>query len=808
MATTHGTTTHLPAGSIAASRPLTADELREYGRILKISDEIFSGSHPRLKVPQQFVRKPGARSSQNASPSQRAFDIKPSKPATENAAPKTAPSRNKQAQVPRDAPPLAPAKTAPSSARVVSKPASEIDPIFLTKSDDLVRAEIQLQRQRLERTIRDQFEQKKLDSKNRPAIQDTRPDFDVSDILDKALQVVKPVSLSESSEANADSFDDNSFYSSRAPDSPPPAESLRKVSPVAPAQSLAPGGRGQVEYYADELRRLEALNPPGSDQEMQDAYPVTDQRVSYRQKQAEAVQPPRDSQLADAQEESEYSPPAPVAPPIFHRDHQAEAADAHGRGRHLDQIRNTQHPASLADVTIVRQNTITSPAAPRPSRVSPLAVAKVASVQQKQGKRNDLGYTDPESAQGSPSGPAQRITPRKRRRVDDPPNMSIRGQNAGLSDTFVKQEPVSPPPFADDPAIIRAQHLQEQPAYIDIASPRYTPVFEGREPSARRPVYEAGAHYEIPVEQGYSRTSSRLSTRRPQHDDGDLRRVASLQHAKQAEYPRDYVEVEPRRGRAASYTVMTRHPHERARYYDEFRPGEARYVAVDDASQPVYRDPYYENGPPARTMVPPQYQIVVDEHGNEFEMVPRLRQQPMAPPPRPVSRMPEGEIYEDRVHIRPASSRASSVIQDEYGERRYVQEMAPPQPIYRRVVSDYARPSAHDRRVYATPVEGHEPYPRSGSVQVAEYLPHRPAYVEEHAVPQERLIRTSVRPQQPRYEEPRHESIQRMGSTRPTTSSGPASVFLEERRMGEYTERPYYVREQRYHQPDDPNRWH
>jgi hypothetical protein len=33
---------------------------------------------------------------------------------------------------------------------------SEIDPIFLTKSDDLIRAELQLQRQRLERALRDQ----------------------------------------------------------------------------------------------------------------------------------------------------------------------------------------------------------------------------------------------------------------------------------------------------------------------------------------------------------------------------------------------------------------------------------------------------------------------------------------------------------------------------------------------------------------------------------------------------------------------------------------------------------------------------
>lgn len=824
MAAAHGTATHLQAGPVAASAPITTDEVREYERILRISDEIFAGSHPRLKVPQQFVRKPGTRNIQAGPIPQQIANGKPSIPSPENAAAlkTTRSSEQKQAPVAQVAPSPAPANVTPSSARVASKPTSEIDPIFLTKSDDLVRAEIQLQRQRVERSLRDQLEQRKHDSKQKPAVQDTKPDFDVSEVLHKALQVVRPVSLSDPSEVNADSFDDDSFYSSRAPDSPQPVEGQHRTPPVAPAHPLGPAGRGPVDHYADELQRLEALNRPGSDQEMRDAYPVADQRVPYHQKppffdQAEVSPRPYEPPPMEPLEEPEYSPPAPVAPPIYQRDYEREAAYESGRGRHIDRNWDVQQPTSPAGVTIVRQNHITTPAAPRPSRVSPLATAKVPSVQQLQEKRDERGsdrlYSDAESARGSPSGPAQRITSRKRRRlqgerVEGTRNVPYRSQNAQPYDTYIKEEPVSPPPFADDPTVIRSQQPQEQPVYIDIASPRYTPVLERREPSVRRPVYEVDPYAEVPVDQGHSRPTSRLATRRPFREEGDLRRVASLHHARQAEYPREYVEAEPRASRTASYTVMGRPLQERPRYYEEV-PSKygPRHLAVDDMPQPVYSDPYYGDVPSARPIAPPQRRIVVDEHGNEYEMIPTSRQQPMAPP-RSVSRMPEGDVYDDRGPVRTASVRAPSVVHDVYGERRYVQEMPPPPPVYRRVVSDYAHPAGNDRLVYSTPMDGPEPYHRSGSVQVAEYGPRRPAYVEEHAAPQERMIRTtSVRPQHVRYEPPHHEVVQRIGSARPPgPSSRHPSVFLDDRRMGDYAERPYYVRERRYYDGDEAKR--
>lgn len=793
-----------------ATAPITTEEVHEYEAILRIRDQIFSGSHPRLKVPQQLVRKPGARNGSNTSSTPQEGKNKSSGGVAMNpAAVETIPSGD-------DAPATAPAKTLPCTSRVAPKPASEIDPIFLTKSDDLVRAELQLQRQRVERTLRDQLDQRKQCPKSKPALHDLKPDFNVSEVLNRAFELVKPVSLSDPSETNGpnDSFDDNSFYSSRAPDSPPPGGDPRTSSPTVQTQPAGSAVRVPVDRFTDELQRLEALNRPGSDREMQDAYHVADQGNLYSQKQPhpgqiEAVGRFAESQQADVVEEPEYSPPAPAGPSIDPRDLERSAVRNSGRTAHTDRSRAVQGPTSPAHNVRVVRNHITSPAAPRPSRVSPLAMAKVPSVHQIRDERpeqysDQVSSDDLESGRVSANRTASQVLPRKRRKVqgraENTRRPSCQQPEADLSDAYIKEEPESPPPFADDATVIRGRRPQE-PVYIDIASPQYTPAPERRESHTRGPIYEVNPYHGGHFDSGLPRTVSRLSTRRSGREDADLRRVASMQYARQADHPRAYIEVESRGSRAPSYAVeqpLT----ERPRYYEEIPASGPRYIAVDDLHHAAYREPYYEE--PPRAMHAPQSRIVVDELGNEYEMIPRM--QPMAPPPRPVSRVsrvPRGDPYDDRVPVRNASVRAPSVIQDSY-DRRYVPEMLPPQPVYRRAPADYARPVSGDRRSYVAPSgEGPEPYSHDEGAPVADYGP--PTYLEERALPTERVIRTaSIRPAPPgRYEEPR-ETAPRVGSVRPAGPNREVSVYMEERPPGEeYAERPYYVRERRYYEADE-----
>lgn len=836
-------TAQVPADSLPKASPV-GDYVQEYEKILGISDEIFAGTHPRLKVPQQFVRKPN-----NLPRNPPKDSIPPAKVAksdlsgtvpNEQSQPEsasTAPA-TRQASPTADGPSAAATPTtapgASASTRTVPKPTSEIDPIFLTKSDDLVRAEIQLQRQRVERTLRDQIEQKRHESRQRASFVDTKPDFDVSDVLNKAFEMVKPVGPEEVLKPNgtvavpSESLDENSFYSSRAPDSPPPREPQRLSAESErhgrPSVSPDLAADVPVDQYSDELRRLEALNRSGSDQEMQDAYPVADQHL-HNQRQARDV--PVDSSTdklhpaqppLDAFEEPDYSPPAPNVPPMPRRDSREYFGGGSANGaRRYAPDRGYQPRRSLSpggDVRVIR-NHITSPAAPRPSRVSPLANP----AQQFTNSRQEYVRRGPVSGHTSPDVPAQLSIPRKRRRLHDERDrpVSYRRQAVDPPETYIKEEPVSPPPFADIPPAPRVRVPHERPVYIDIASPRYspryTPVADRREPSIKEPTYEADPYARLPeqevhVEPAVPRALSRASnTRRPIRDYQDLRRVASLNQLRQPEIPREYVERPISRSmRAPSYAVVERPAQERMRYYDEPAPVYTRrYVPVDEQPfPPRYRETYVDEEPPAPVTAPPppQRRIVIDEHGNQYyETMHAPRVQHIS---RPASRVAKSEIFDDRAPLRTASVRAASVVEDPYGERRYVQEMPPPQVTYRRV-TDYGQPGVSDRRSYVAPIEQGEPFTRRGSVQLADYPARRSAYVDEPEAPRERLVRLpSVRPVPARYDDPRG-VIQRVGSVRP--GGREVSIFVDDdaQRPRDYIERPVYVtanrpmREDRYY---------
>ncbi|KAL2008598.1 hypothetical protein VTN00DRAFT_6792 [Thermoascus crustaceus] len=830
----------LPVSGVPSAPP-KVDEVQEYEKILRISDEIFSGTHPRLKVPQQFVRKVTPRTLQTppvtnsqvttAEPSgtSQSKEQQPT-PST------TRPANAQAASSSLSDPPSTSAAAAPS--RITMKPTSEIDPIFLTKSDDLVRAEIQLQRQRVERVLRDQLDQKRQEARQKASAQEAKPDFDVSNVLTKALEIVKPVPPpsdihgANGNAAPSDSFDENSFYSSRAPDSPqhgdqqqPSPISERQVHPVDMEDMTADA---PVDSRSDELQRFEPANPCGMDMERQ-AYTVADKRLPPQKQsqngpaEAAADKYHQTREPVDAFEEPEYSPPGPDIPPAERRDTFNQKRPA-ANGRPADRGHNGRRSLSPAnDVRVVR-NHITSPAAPQPSRVSPLATAKVPSIQQ-QHRDSRQGYqvelpTGHDSARTSPEAPVQQSMPRKRRRVqeprDRPRQVLARRPAVDSPEPYIKEEPVSPPPFADIPPTYgQSRPPQERPVYIDIASPRYTPVVDRREPPIREPAYEVdryGRAYEPEghVEPGIARTVSRLGSRRPMRDDRDLRRVASLHHARQPEYAREAVEpapnVNPRSVRASSYAVVERPT--QARYYDEPVPTYSRrYVPADEPPpSPRFREAYVDEEPPPRIMAPPRRRIVVDEHGNQYYETLPPKVQEMPPPP---SRVTKVDPYAERAPLRTASVRAPSIAEDPYGDRRYVQEMAPPQTTYRRV-TDYPGTTL-ERRPYARELDEREPVMRSGSVQVVDY-PRHTTYIDERDLPRERLVRmSSVRPPPvARYEDPR-EGIQRVQSVRPGGREVSVYVDDEPRRPREYVERPVYaparpVREERYYEDDDAGR--
>lgn len=824
----------------------TDSEVREYQKILNIHDQIFSGSHPRLKVPPHVVRKITPRSVQ-ASPVSGSQGL-PEPSAIPKSQPQWASQsgatwKNNNSSSLNDSPPAG-AVSAPNhtpASRVSTKTTSEIDPIFLTKSDDLVRAEMQLQRQRIERTLRDQLEKQKIEARYQTSVQDANPDFDVSYVLEKALEIAKPVEPSDVQRANrnttaSDSFDENSFYSSRAPDSPQ-HDDQRPASPV-PEQQAHPMELDDLAANAPVDHPFRTIPAEPGNQEADTAsLNIGDKRpYSPRQPENAPMQAAHHDYgpqgNAEPYEEPEYSPPGPHVP--FSRrasqDYNKRGMDTRrrGGGRMSGRGQNGRRSMSPKDVRVVR-NHITSPAAPQPSRVSPLAVAKVSSLTQARSERHmETGSARHGATRNSPEAPVQPIMSRKRRRMQDPGD-GLRHvaprQAAESPPPFIKEEPVSPPPFSDIPAPgpTRSRQAPERPVYVEPTSPRYTPVPERGDHSQRGVVYEPDRYvkrYDIasPAEPNTARAPSQVGYRRPMRDTQDLRRVASLQHARHPDIPQEYPEpnVPPRSMRATSYAVVERpaQPEGTTRYYEEpGQPYQRRYIHPEDETTtpaPRFRGDYDDMEMEPRVMGPPQRRIVVDEHGNQYyeSTLPKAQQ----PPP---VRHAKVDPYNERPQIRQRSVRAASIVEDPYGERRYVQEMPPPPPTYRRV-ADHARSVAPERRPYVREYEDKEPIMRSGSVQVMDYPPprHQTAYVEDHGLPREDVIRVaSVRPQPRQYEEPR-EVMQRVQSVRP--GGREVSVYVDDeqqRQPREYlpVDRQGYgmvrpAREERFYGDDDGDR--
>lgn len=837
-------------------------EMIEYEKIVNLHDQIFSGNHPRLKVPQHVVRKVTTRSVQTPPlPIVHSIPAEPleapqikTHPIPSSMQPNTLALANGStaaAAAPAGAAPAASQAAAtsshsgPSGHLATQKPASEIDPIFLTKSDDLIRAELQLQRQRVERTLRDRIEQRKIEYRLKTCLQEAKPDFDVSEVLREALLLVKPTSTTDLDGANADtaandSLEDNSFYSSKAPDSPQIGDRTQQLSTAARQDPVRPAEDNEIPYEGHVVRqRVEGRNSDSGDRDMMDVemqeplYNVADKNGPSRSPENLTPRRPSPSRYhgreqPDMYDEPEYSPPGPDIP-LRRREEEGDyiqepVPGIHYRrrsyGRPVDRGQDARRVSPPGhDIRVVR-NHITSPAAPQPSRVSPLAVSKVPSLPQSRQHRHtrpvDKVTNVHGSARTSPEIAPPLLNPRKRRRTqENRSRVANEGRVADSSDQpYIKPEPVSPLALSDLPLASSSKQRphHEGPVYVDISSPRYSPVDNRRESGQRR-VYEEhtdrGYDMGHPIDLSIPRSTSRIAYTKPSRDDQNLRRVASLHNVRQPEYVHDYIEpptdYQPRLIRATSYAVTDRPaPQERVRYYEEpAQPYGRRYIS-GDVSPPRpsrLRESYPEIEPEPRVMAPPQRRVVVDADGNRYiEQIatPAPRLQPLSTPSGRFARM---ESYnEGPSHMATGGIRASSVMEDPYHDRGYSQNMPPPPLTYRRAPApEYPREVVRERPIYAREVDERG---------LADYAPPlRHATYFEDPLPREDTVRmSSVRPPPSRYGEPSRQPLQRMQSNRP--GGREVSVYVDDEprprreyapveRAGFATARP--VREEQYY---------
>jgi hypothetical protein len=191
-----------------------AEVLREADflqQLLKIRDDVFASKHPRIHLPAKVIEQVAPRLPQTTPPSRPTTNGTPNGVSASQLFPPR-PGSSLQPPTANEFVSPVPPTQRPYSAISAS---SSIDPVLLTKSDHLIKAELQLKRQQIERLLRDQF-----DKKGRGNDADEREaHLNVEECLIKAQLRVPPVSGIRSTTNNSDgaeSFDENSYYSSKA----------------------------------------------------------------------------------------------------------------------------------------------------------------------------------------------------------------------------------------------------------------------------------------------------------------------------------------------------------------------------------------------------------------------------------------------------------------------------------------------------------------------------------------------------------------------------------------------------------------
>jgi hypothetical protein len=581
----------------------------------------------------------------------------------------------------------------------------EINPVLLEKSDDLIKAEIQLQRQRVERSLKEQLEQRRTASKASEQL----AELDVADIMAKAMSLVHatpPVQSTDETAANAsasnDSADDDTFYSSRH-DTPEsnmaarlpnesedgemregsPYEPELDFDPVAPVQPAPLPAQAPPSVATSQSQPL--LNPPAPVQTAPPAA-ITVPGLSIATSSSARIYQPQVAEASGAAQSSSGSFSEESGKTGNARD------AARGNERLLDQ-------AVAREPALVRGHNL-SPLAPQPTHVLQPAVAR----------EPQLAQTEPGAR--PQAAPAQVTALRKQPSHGSSPESSPHGSKAEkkknkkkkrkadriaaetAASPYIKPEPRSPSPLTPQDARPhkRQRYSQQQPLEIPDDEPRYEqpiPVEEGYQERYQPRV----VRQERVV--GYERADGY----RPRHDEepilitspryervyyDDYRAPPPSGYPAGPE-PTQYVAREVRTVRPASRLVEG--PFEDgATYYRDARAASrmsVRPTAYADRSQsPVG----YERPPPA--MPPPRApprRIIVDAFGREYLEPARsatvVREEVVAEPrgpyervlpPRAISRRPE-PLDDDAVIYRPVSPAYAAprrvVTQPEYSYR-------------------------------------------------------------------------------------------------------------------------------------------
>jgi hypothetical protein len=686
---------------------------RFYAKLLALKEQVLAGSHPRFKLTPAQAAVLRAKSGPTAtSPfSQRSAGPDHLSLSLGDAHRDSAPSSSQLTPGPNglatssfvesahsvsSSPHLFPS-SAPQHRLRLHAPPAVINPVLLEKSPILLQAEAEIKRQRELAAQRESQRQvdpgthhqtdlaikrhnlEKLLSQQVDNVksEDVLP-LDPGVAFAKAQEAVglvsgfaspSPLAQSPSNE----SFDENSYYSSKAnswstersepqrdqndPDAmrasddedlyePPPQVS----APSGPSPATISNSHSAVNPGLNELLSQQDWEPQWDDED--------DEEGDY--------EPPAPYAFnGNTQVSSFILPQQNVLPTPHHVNHLSQSA-AHARGHQGGPTIIENRIRSPVSIVV---NHIQSPAAPQPSRISPLALGKavqpgppqfdgqfgyhsLSGTNGLQGEKMDEQNTsagmerNPKKNTRRPSPGKKRAArmkrreeaaaeaAKKRKRAATPEARdrihNKKGKRRAMSpferspEAYIKPEPISPPIQLgypeNQPSRRSSRNHHDAQEDIGLVSPRtarpgsaYRSSDYGPSPKGYR---YAGQDFErIPVQPPAAYR---------QRDTQDLRRVASLHYARRPVSPvageyGAYAHAETRGFEPAPYEVVER-PQWRQSAYPEAVPRPlSRYARpARTPSPPRFTEPYIRTHSPALMPPPPPRQIVVDQFGNRY----------------------------------------------------------------------------------------------------------------------------------------------------------------------------------------------
>lgn len=717
--------------------PAEAEEEELYTQLLQLGDAVVAGTHPQFTLPAAAIAqlKASIAAAHAVAPATSteasAVNGLVNNGVAFNSNASTYHAQQSHAALPGLQTPVAPSVN--SAVPPALKPAASggLDPIFLEKSDSLVRAEGQLKRQRIERELQTQLDQRRHPRDKDPGVEGPSP-IDVQAILTAGTTRAGHVSGLPPARAGspASSFDENDYYSSQVESEWSSPASASKVSdraagtfpavsghhdaPSAPSSFFAKPAPGVKAAVRDQLAKDHAAlaqNVADDDDEydpedMDDEYTPPD-ATTFDDLYDDAVDQQQTHETLD-DDNDDYEPGEIM---------QESSAPVH--------YYQNQQQAQPSPRVPIYSNHLTHIAAPQPSRVSPLAVAKGPKIELElvngrpevvhKGRQNQHAAQSRASTASPPAngvgGGNKKSRKKKRKRESEPTGRGKRKQrNAAAqsppspahTEPRIKAEPVSPPPFANIPEAYpyNQRSSKYRPAEIDLVSPRHVqPPVQYADPPRSGLRYE----YAQPSSPAVVRVASPAAHRPVQRDTQDLRRVASLHYAQKPPSPAQRA-YSPAPTRTTSMTYgdprLTQQPsapaeYEPARYQEPVPQDNVRYVRADRSRSPPRLQEYqpYARANSSMVMPPPTAQprrIVVDQYGNRYYAAePVAAPTPAAAPSRasvaPVDRQPMELGYE-----RAPSRMATSYIEHQPEAVQYEPmdtRMAPPpsrreQPLY------------------------------------------------------------------------------------------------------------------------------